>query len=195
LKKRFGAKRIIYVTTLRRGSDRIISQWKSEVDQYGSYKPPAEIKNKLGMQSLQYYIEGRPHAGDGWVGDMNPTLRNNVQVAMLSSRLRWDIHLPVRHKDLAEAKKVLMTGDWIIGFSDCMEQVQEKLLEYTASVHGGYKHKEIPYDNANRKMDEVSVDEETMKMLDKHSALDNDLYDWAWDLAKKGKDKRFAKTC
>jgi hypothetical protein len=194
LKKRFGAKRVVYVTTLRRGSDRVVSQWKTEVDQFGSFQPPAGM-SKLGMESLQYYIQGRPHTGDGWVADMNPTLRNNMQVGMLSSRLRWDIHLPVRRKDLAEAKKVLMTGDWIIGFSDCMQQLQDKLLEYTVSVHGGYKHKDMPYDNPNRKMSELVIDKETTKMLDSHSALDSTLYDWAWNLAKEGKDQRFAKTC
>lgn len=192
LKARFGAKKVVYVTTLRRGSDRVVSQWKAEVDSYGSFVPPEGV-DKFSMKSLQHYIQGLPHQGKGWVADNDPTLRNNLQVGMLSSRLRWDVKLPVRQMDLDVAKKALMTGDWIIGFSDCMPQLQEKILEHTAIIHGGYTRKDVPFDN--KATSDIVIDEETQKMLDEHSHLDNELYAWAWNLAANKSDTRFTNTC
>jgi hypothetical protein len=191
LKARFGAKKVVYVTSLRRGSDRVVSQWKAELG-YGSFVPPEGV-DKFSMKSLQHFITGRAHKGVGWVADSNPTLRNNMQVGMLSSRLRWDVALPVRRNDLETAKQVLLTGDWIIGFSECMPELQAKLLEHTLAIHGGYKSKDVPTDNTARS--HVEIDKETRHMLDKHSALDNELYDWAWNLAANGSDARFTATC
>jgi len=193
LKAKSGAKKIVYVTTLRLGSDRVVSQWKAELG-YGSFIPPVGV-GKFSMKSLQHYILGRSYdgkhnLGKGWLTG-TPSLRSNYQVGMLGSRL--GLGIAVRPRDLEVAKKVLLTGDWVIGFTPCIDALQERLLEYMAQVHGGYKHKAAPLDNEAKQ--QITIDQETQDMLDRHAHLDNALFDWAWSLAKNGTDSRFSRTC
>jgi hypothetical protein len=191
LKQKVGAQKIVYVTTLRRGSDRVVSQWKAELG-YQSWGPPDGVL-PYSMKSLQLYITGGNHTGKGWLGRWNTHLRNNYQVGMLASQRFNGDTKAIRWFHVEEAKKVLMTGDWIIGFTDCIPQVQEKLMEHARKVHGSCKDKAMPHDTVAAS--EIVIDEETQRILDRYTALDNALFDWAWDLAERGTDPRFTRTC
>jgi len=199
LKLEIGAQNIVYVTTLRRGSDRLVSQWLHEV-KLSSWIPPPGVE-PISNESLQLFITGGAHTGLGWMARKSPSLRNNLQVGQLAS-VYTDLEstATVTRAELEVAKQVLMQGEWVIGFTDCLDQLQSKLLLYAESVHGsGLKQKAVPVKEACQKMNgaerTIALDQETSEMLDSHCSLDNELHDWAWDLAAKGTDSRFAGTC
>jgi hypothetical protein len=198
LKSRIGARKIIYVTTLRRGSDRVVSHWAAELH-YGSFRPPPGVP-LWSMESLRHYFMGwrnyGSHDGRGWIAGSNPSLRNNLQVGQLSSWLTPDnnqIDKPLTRKHLEAAKQVLMQGDWIIGFTTCMPQMQKRLSERAKALHMRFKEKAAP--RPPSATSHVVIDPETQAQLDRHSWLDNALYKWVWDLATKFPGRRFTDTC
>jgi hypothetical protein len=188
---KIGATRVVFVTTLRRGSDRVVSQWIAELG-YKSYVPPAGMEPHS-MESLRHYILALPHTGQSWIAGGNPSLRNNLAVGLLSSKLQWNNPNPLTRQDLEDAKQVLLTGEWLIGFSPCMHTLQERLMDYSRFVHGRVIDKIVPV-KVETSASKVQIDAETQAMLDQNAALDNELYDWAWSLANSNM-ARFAGTC
>jgi len=195
LKATLGAQKIIYVTTLRSGSDRVISQWNHEVT-FDVWLPPAGIP-KFSNESLQLYITAGPHTTiEGRQAGFSQS--NNLQVAQLTSKKsRGTQDDPVTRADLKQAKKMLMAEDWIIGFTQCMDKVQEKVREHAIALHGSCEPKVIPHED-HRVLLESKVwtfNRETLDLLARQSSLDNKLFAWAWNLAKAQANPRFAATC
>jgi len=212
-----GAQKTVFVTTLRRGSDRVLSQWALEI-LAGKWSPPVGIAN-MSNESLQLYITGASFTPHQWIRDNRTgslSQRNNLQVAQLASigpewrGQRGYIGLDDRiitREHVEAAKHVLMTGDWLIGFTDCMNKVHGRLTSYADSLIGPSVHKEYPRASADiystarpgHRPDalwvpsKVVLSQETSAMLDAHCSLDNELFDWAW--ARAGTDARFAGTC
>jgi len=197
LKEETGAKRIVYVTTLRSGSDRVRSQWLFEVGK-GSWVPPPGIP-KISNASLQAYVTGAASAGPG----NNVQLarqRGNIQVSYLASVFNHgQPHIVNRH-DLEVAKKALTTGEWLIGFSMCMSKLDKKLME----MHDReYSQRDLPHISQSpgamfpkvSEVQNVIINQQTKEILNEQCKFDNELYNWAWNEAKKGKDSRFTETC
>lgn len=192
LKAKAGAKNIVYVTTLRRGSERLVSQWLHEIHT-GLFVPPTGVP-PVSNESLQLYIIGGNHSGAGWLGRKSPTLRNNLQIGQLASKYTTlDSVAAVTREDLKMAKQALTMGQWIIGFTKCMDKVQERLVLYAKHVHGYCKHKAVPANVEGTS--NIVLDPATTAMLDSNCLLDNELFDWAWEQAERREDPRFAGTC
>jgi hypothetical protein len=190
LRQQSGAQRTVFVTTLRRGHDRVISQWSAELG-FGTYIPPAGVPPWSG-QSLMAYIQGRG-SGRGWIARHNHLVRNNLQVAQLASAIN-DNHGPVTRAHLEKAKQVLTRGPWIIGFTHCMPQMHEKLMRYASSLHKQYyRPKTLPHHVSEH--GKISLNAQEVAALNAASALDNELADWAWNMAKTSGDLRWASTC
>jgi hypothetical protein len=190
-----GAQNLVYVTTLRRGSDRVLSQWSHE-SAVGLFIPPPGVQNNVSNESLQVYLQGGINGGGGWHGSNSPSQRNNLAVAQLSSMNNTSPE-NVTREHLEEAKRVLMTGTWLIGFTDCMDKVHERLTQYGDLMFGSTQHKIMP-----KEVTEYSstgqgfvLNEKTSAMLQEYTSLDNELFEWAWKMAETGTDPRFAGTC
>lgn len=204
LKVLTGAQNLVFVTTLRRGSDRVLSQWSLEIAA-GKWAPPSGIAN-LSNESLQLYITGAGFTSRQWIRNNSTgslSQRNNLQVAQLASigpEWRGGRHPYVGLDDriitrehVEVAKHVLMTGDWLIGFTQCMKEVHDRLTSY----EGPSVHKEYPQSSANiytsARSSDIVLSPETSAMLDAHCSLDNELFVWAWAMART--DSRFAGIC
>jgi hypothetical protein len=105
---------------------------------------------------------------------------------------------------LEAAKQVLLEapavlgGNWLIGFTQCLNTVHLKLLDYAESFHGSVPQKVMPLEfghEADVKHQDLVLNDETIDLLDKQCALDNELFEWAWKLAEANADPRFAGTC
>lgn len=193
-----GARKVVYVTTLRRGSERAVSNWLYELS-VGMWLPPKFIP-QISNESLELYIAGNTsHALPGDIG--------NLQTSYLASPSNWAKHR-VNKWDLRAAKMALMgtwsgNDEWIIGFSDCMEELNERLTDYGHKLFGPYERKVIPHisQSVEGLMTKTSVahkiilNPQTQAFLESKTAFDDALYDWAWSLAKTGKYKRFTRTC
>jgi hypothetical protein len=197
-----GATHLIFVTTLRRGSDRIKSQWALEV-MNRLWTPPPGVE-PLSNESLQFYATGGAHGGDGWAwSSKGASHRNNLQVAQLAS-VESDSPEVMSRQHLEAAKQVLLEapavlgGNWLIGFTQCLNTVHLKLLNYAESFHGSVPQKVMPFafgHEADVKHQDLVLNDETIDLLDKQCALDNELFEWAWKLAEANSDPRFAGTC
>lgn len=193
-----GAKQIVYVTTLRRGSDRLVSQWLKELF-HGSWAPPHGVPPD-GNDSLQLYI--KENAGHHWQEAKSASQRNNLQVASLASvptSSNGEAARSVNLMDLEYAMHTLSTGRWVIGFTDCMEQLHEK-LEDIASQMQNITHKPMfsvdhEASEGHSLFDLNTLSQETRDLLSFETALDDELYAWAWKEAMKKEDPRWAGTC
>jgi hypothetical protein len=187
-----GAQKVVFVTTLRPGSARVISQWAFETN-LGLFFPPAGVAT-YSSEALRLYINGQG-LGSGWIAKGNYAARNNLQVAQLASLgvAPWDTPMPVTREHLEKAKQVLVTGEWLIGFSKCMSKMHEKLMGYAAWLHGGAKPKALPDHVPEHGPIELSP--EVVAEVDAASALDNELFGWAWGMAESSGDQRWAGTC
>jgi hypothetical protein len=200
---RSGATSLVYVTTLRKGSDRLVSQWLKEAH-HGSWQPPPDVP-KLSNESLQLFLKtpGNQNAGGGWIAADSTAVRNNIHVSMLASLDQLDPNAVVTEDHLELAKQVLTTGEWVIGFTDCVEQLHEKLERIAMLAHGrSVSHKELtsvhPEGGQEGKFfpDERSFNQETVDLLNAAAYFDNQLYEWAWGEADaKEPDGRWAGTC
>jgi len=196
LKVQSGAQSVIYVTTLRRGSERLISQWAHEVR--NKVFVPSTGVPAYSNESLQLYLTGAPNGmhdrrnGKGWINAGYVSQRNNLQVAQLASVDPWS-PAGVNRNDLESAKQKLFTGMWVVGFMKCMDKVQAKLELYGTSLHRGFKRKPAPVTNPTPS--KFAFNQATLLLLDGHCSLDNELYDWAWGMAQNPEFKQFAGTC
>lgn len=198
-----GAQSTVFVTTLRRGSQRFISEWLKNV-RLNDFIPPAGIA-PISNESLQSYIQLSPYG---------PNVGPNLQVTYLTSLppLEWYTHV-MTHEDVSHAQQALLTGRWVIGFSDCMEQMNAKLAEVSGSLHGYTSllyPKTVPRISQSdpekmyyteglvasaSEVDLINLDPNTKAVLDSYAAFDNELYDWAWEMASAGADDRFTGVC
>merc|ERR1719440_1542051 len=132
LSKSVGAKEIFYVTTLRRGSDRLLSEFLYNVNSGGwsadegfceedyescSHRNITEISN----ETLQVYLD---EISTFWPG-------GNLQIAFLLSEGRSDLinrfgKSPMTEEHLRSTQRVLTKGNWMIGFADCMAGMSKK---------------------------------------------------------------------
>jgi hypothetical protein len=184
-----GAQKVVFVTSLRPGSFRLISQWAFET-RFGLFVPPARVA-AYSNESLKLYINGTGN-GSGWIAKGNYLARNNLQVASLAS-VPWDEPTPVTREHLEKAKQVLMTGEWLIGFSKCMAKFHEKLIGYATWLHGGAKPKSLPAHVPEHAP--IAFSPEVFAEVDAAAALDNELFSWAWSMAESSGDQRWAGTC
>mmetsp|Transcript_112207 Transcript_112207/g.198763 ORF Transcript_112207/g.198763 Transcript_112207/m.198763 type:complete len:381 (-) Transcript_112207:65-1207(-) len=195
-----GAKKVVFVTTLRLGSARVISHWAKEVMMRTFVVSPERLSGEehgeFSNESLRAFINGSKHTLQyDWIASGNYLARNNLQVATLSS-VDWDSLTPVTRQHLEQAKKTLLTGNWIIGFTGCLDELHQKLMEYARKLHGSVKPKVLPHmepGSYHEFLPEISP--EVMEEVNEAAALDNELSMWAWNLAKRGADDRFASTC
>jgi len=198
VKKKRSGRDITYVTTLKRGSDRVISQWLKELF-HGSYVPPDPIP-AVSERSLVHYLRtaGDQNTGGGWIAKHSASQRNNMGVAIFASLDQGDSTRSATREDLQTAMKTLTSGPWIIGFAECLGKLHTKLEKVGSLPHGGFHRKELPAKKeASDKLpfDKSTLSEDTLKILHKETALDNELYEWAWKEAKKGTDPRWAGAC
>lgn len=192
-----GAEKVVFVTTLRLGSARVISHWAKEVAMHTfSLGKGKGDQSEFSSESLRAFINGTTQATQyDWVASGNYMARNNLQVATLSS-VDWDTPTPVTREHLEEAKQTLLTGHWIIGFTGCLDELHQKLMEYATKLHEVVKPKVMPHMESGHYHDFLpEISPEVMKEVNDAAALDNELSLWAWDLAKSGKYERFASTC
>jgi len=198
VKTKRSGKDITYVTTLRRGSDRVISQWLKELF-HGAYVPPDPI-TALSERSLVHYVRsaGIQNTGGGWIASQSVSQRNNMGVAIFASLNQQDSTRSVTLEDLETAKKTLLSGKWIIGFAECLKEFHMKLEKAGSLPHGGFNRKELPPRQApddELPFDRSTLSEDTLEIVRQESAFDNELYEWAWNEAKKGTDPRWSGPC
>jgi len=185
------ATRIVYVTSLRRGSDRLISQWAHEVVA-GLFVPPSNIA-PWSNESLQVYVNGGPHSGKGWIQASLPDQRNNLQVAELASMKApsylndtADFDQLVTEEHLDAAKQVLLSGEWLIGSTHCMSKLHDALTEAAEALHGfSHPNRGASVPVTENKTPPITLDEETQSLVDSAASFDNELYAWAWDESEK----------
>lgn len=190
LVEKHGARSVLYVTTVRAGWQRVISQWSHELEDNTwsptSGTPPAS------NASLLMYLRGEGHKArhHGFAQESSFPARNNHQVAQLASvptytsKGVWRDHL--------EAAKAVLLSDgnhWLIGFPDCMALLQERLSKLAggSAALGMMPHQEA------RSPPDLVLNEEVVRELQKRTALDNELYEWA--LAQARRNQRFAGPC
>jgi hypothetical protein len=193
VKSRSGAAEVVWVTSLRRGSDRILSQWSHELNSE-RWQPPQGVE-PLSSESLRAYL-----LNDRWLHDSfseshdKASWRNNKQVSLLASVETGSVshNNPMREVeegDLELAKTVLRTGKWVVGFTDCLPKLHMKLEEIAIGIHGtGTAHKDMSGDMSHgteRQADvlKASLDPETLEILNNAAVWDNALYDWAQEQA------------
>lgn len=191
VRNRSGAAEVVYVTSLRRGSDRILSQWAHELDAK-RWQPPQGVE-PLSSESLRAYL-----LNDRWLHDSfsevhdKASWRNNKQVSLLASVETDSVNhnnsmREVEEPDLELAKTVLRSGNWVVGFTDCLHKLHIELEEIATGIHGtGTAHKQwANEEGAVRQADvlKASLDKETLEILNNAAVWDNALYDWAQEQA------------
>jgi len=188
------SQKVIWITSLRSGTERIISQWAHEV-YFGSWIPPPSVP-KISNESLLLYITGGKHHGEGWISKNSISQRNNIQVAELAAIQGTD---PVEPVHLEIAKTVLSTGEWVIGFTDCLSQMHERLLSIGQSI-GALKgpvpdsERDVIPRVESRRPSTLIFNKRVLAELETQCWFDNELY--AWALERSDHDpRRFVGGC
>jgi len=168
-------RKVVYITTLRPGTKRMISQWAHEVNSLKTWTPPADV-SPMSNESLLVYLEGK-NWKNNWPGVAADSVsqRNNFQVATLAA-VPGDMEVTAEH--LEQAKEKLKTGEWIIGFTECLPQLHHKL--WTLGASSGQNFNSTLPMLAHESPKELSFNSEVMDSLWAHSRFDNELYEWAW---------------
>jgi len=198
VKSKVGASEVVFVTALRRGSDRLVSEWAMELHSK-TWKPPSGVE-LWSNESLRAYLQD-DNGQDHWLKDKHASYRSNKQVKMLASVQQKHPTRDVDQDDLELAKTVLTEGRWVIGFTDCLDKLHEKLEDIAARMYPpGTLHKQMPDKShlpfsSTQDFDLTSLDSETLALLHSRTALDNDLYEWAQRQALEGHDSRWTAPC
>jgi len=197
LKQRYPVEHVVYITTLRRGSDRVVSQW-AHITALGSWTPPPSVP-RISNESLMLYLrsgcDGVAFGSgihtwllNGVLGGRSCSHNHNVQVALLA-----DVppRATVQKKHLEKAKLRLKTGDWVIGFTDHMLNLHRRLktlapersqlLNQNAEDRLPMLEKQTP--------DDTRFNSTVLEELDWQSRFDNELV--AWALEQSRTDVRF----
>jgi hypothetical protein len=211
-----GASQFVFITTLRRGSDRLVSEWLYNMN-FGGWWPMTTI-DKVSNESLLEYLN---HISDSSADGVGKWPGANLQVAYLalSSVATGGLRgLEVNEEQLELAKTALTNGQWLVGFSSCMDQLNEKLYETSTQIHGvAGVPRFVPHVSTGlfagelynvsqgeqgeqsspgaTKSKSVVISPELQTLVDEASKYDNALFDWAWQQAQHGVDPRFTKTC
>jgi len=198
VKNEVGASEIVFVTALRRGSDRLVSEWAMELHSK-TWQPPSGVE-LWSNESLRAYLQD-DNGQDHWLKDKHASYRSNKQVKMLASVQENNPTRDVDEDDLELAKTVLTEGRWVIGFTDCLNKLHEKLEDIAARMYPpGTLHKQMPDKShlpfsSTGDFNLMSLDSETLALLYNKTALDNALYEWAKTQAIKGHDSRWTAPC
>jgi len=184
VKKSFPIRKVVYITTLRRGSKRVVSHWAQEMQQLKIWQPPPNVP-RVSNESFLLYLLGANWTNK-WPGvEANSvSQRNNFQVASLAS-VPDDMEVTSEH--LEEAKERLKTGSWIIGFTDCLDRLRHRL--WTLGNHDSTLALEALPHLQHRTPSAIQFNETVMDELEKQCRFDNELYAWAWEQSTK--DQRF----
>lgn len=160
---------VVYVTTLRSGPERLISQWAMETT-YGWWAPPSDVP-AMSNESLLLYISGGFHGGNGsFFSTASPyPTRNNLQVAELAS---VPLGYPVLPQDLETAKTVFLSNDWLVGFSACLPKFQARLAEIGQIAPMAYANEAAPGKDLVLRRDIV-------ELIQQQSKFDDQLLEWA----------------
>jgi len=171
LKQHYPISKVVYITTLRRGPKRIISHWAHEMNNLETWAPPPSVP-PMSNESLLLYLEGKNWANN-WPVAEGISQRNNLQVATLAA-VPGDMEVTAEH--LEQAKKRLRTGQWIIGFTDCLPPLHHKLRTLGS---GPTFNMTLPtLEHASPKY--VTFSSQVMDALWTQSRFDEELYEWAW---------------
>jgi len=181
LKKQYPIREVVYITTLRPGAKRMISQWAHEVNSLKTWSPPPDVP-PMSNESLLLYLAGQNWTNN-WPGveEDSVSQRNNFQVASLAA-VPGDMEVTAEH--LEQAKDKLRTGKWIIGFTECLPQLHHKLWTLTASSGSAY-NSTLP-ELAHESPRYLSFSNQVMDELRTRSRFDNELYEWAWQRSPAG---------
>jgi len=165
------AKSVLYVTTLRPGWQRVISQWAMEVE-LRWWLPPEQIP-PMSNESLLLYITGGIHAGEGseFSEITQFPSRNNIQVSELAS---VPSGFPVVDEHFEKAKIILTQRPWLVGFADCLDIFQQRL-----ATIGGRSNIEMPNPLESHTPKNLILSEQVLDVLRENTKYDNQLYDWA----------------
>jgi len=175
LKKYYPIREVVYITTLRPGSKRMISQWAHEINSLKTWAPPPDVPS-MSNESLLLYLEGKNWTNKWeWVEANSVSQRNNFQVASLAA-VPGEMEVTAEH--LEQAKENLRTGKWIIGFTDCLPELHHKLWTLSASPGSTFSSK-LPT-LAHETPEALSFNSEVMDALRMQSRFDDELYEWAW---------------
>ena len=199
--------RIMYVTTLRSGTDRAISHWAHCMEELGDGSgqpnggrctlgnitlPALSAVSRWSDESLVLFL--RLGASEGQVFRVN-----NLQVATLASTMRPDARLD--GTALAAAKRALGSSSspgesWIIGFIECLRPLYRRI----ARSAGIWSDEIIPTDmhelaqleqirleaRFNRHVGSVNSSGSGWQLATRFNDLDNELHAWARSEAQHG---------
>jgi len=175
LKKHQAINEVVYITTLRPGSKRMISQWAHEINSLKTWAPPPDVP-PMSNESLLLYLEGKNWTNKWeWVEANSVSQRNNFQVASLAA-VPGEMEVTAEH--LEQAKETLRTGKWIVGFTDCLPELHHKLWTLGASPGATFSSK-LPT-LAHEAPKALSFNSEVMDALRVQSRFDEELFEWAW---------------
>jgi len=166
LKKQYHVDKSVILTTIRPGWQRLISQWSHEED-CGYWNTTTAGKHT--NESIMEFLQGQ---GTGHWLKPYPT-RNNIQVAMLASVPDGE---SVQRQHLEQAKNVLSSGDWLVGFAHCFSDFVD---DVNALAPGRFDENDENGHAERKTPDGLVLDEKVVEELKDSSAFDNELYDWA----------------
>lgn len=178
--------RVVFITTLRSGYERLISSWLHEMS-LEVWQPPPRVP-KISNESFLLYMLGTNWT-DGWMkGDQGSlSQRNNFQVATLAP-VTGNGEVEPQH--LEEAKQTLRSEDWVIGFTPCLPQLHHKLW---TMGNANLRHSGVSASMFNDTLPRVQqrtpqglqFNETVRRELVKQTRFDNELYAWALDRSNK----------
>jgi len=175
LKKHYPIRKVVYITTLRPGTERLISQWAHEVNNLKTWSPPPGVP-PMSEASLLMYLAGANWTNK-WPGFSSDSLsqRNNLQVASLAA-VPGDMEVTAEH--LEQAKERIRTGKWIVGFTACLPQLHHRLWTFGRSSGSAHSLTLPKLEHESPK--HLHFSSQIMDVLRTSSQFDNELYEWAW---------------
>ena len=184
LAKVYFARDIVYVTTLRSGTQRTLSNWVHCMQMCAcpgrdpfncSKSETGSSHGSLTNESLMQYM----------ASDMTPKRVNNVQVAAFASA---PLRVTVGEDEYNKAKDVLSDKrtQWMVGFADCMGSIYKQLTymrhlqldtETYERLQGGDKASR--FESRLASVGPLHLADSVMNALQRRNALDDRLHAWA----------------
>jgi len=176
VKKSFPIRHVVYITTLRKGSKRLVSQWAHEMNELKTWEPPPHVP-RMSNESLLLYLAGANWTNK-WVGVEADSVsqRNNFQVASLAA-VPGNVEVTAEH--LEQAKHTLKTGKWVIGFTECLPQLHHRLWTLGSVRSESTFNGTLPR-LQHRAPSDLHFNDKVKDELERQTQFDNELYQWAW---------------
>jgi len=176
LKKYFPIRHVVYITTLRKGSKRLVSQWAHEMNELKTWEPPPDVP-RMSNKSLLLYLAGANWTNK-WAGVEADSVsqRNNFQVASLAA-VPGNVEVTAEH--LEQAKHTLKTGKWVIGFTECLPQLHHTLWTLSSVSSESTFNGTLPRLEHQAPSD-LRFNDKVKDELERQTQFDNELYEWAW---------------